>query len=224
MTLNLGTEVYEMSEHKIEEYNQLFLRMRSGLHGNAVFKKRYTFRPATTDSLTHRKMTMQMAQKTNKSQKVKMIGDVGLDPESSRAVSLCVNILMESLIVTFFQSLIRKEEERLRTNMRREAQQRKAKERQYRTGISHNFLEDRDYEDDPESLSAIKRSYKNNRFNQFDAITRRYAHSDEEEEDNDLGKIERSKIESDDEDDSPTQQKREEKKKRKIRISDEEDE
>jgi RNA polymerase-associated protein LEO1 len=208
MTLNVGAEMYDITEHKIEEYNQLFLRMRQGLHGNAVFKKRFAFRPLTTDSLTHRKMTMQMAEKTNKSQKVKMIADVGHNPESSQA------------------SLIRKEEERMRATMRREAQQRKAKERQYRTGLSHGFLEDRDdFDDDPESLSAIKRSYKNNRFDRFDAITRRYAHEDDDdEEDNDSRRIERSKIESDDEEDSAAAaKKREEKKKRKIVISDEDE-
>uniref|UniRef100_A0A914ZGR5 RNA polymerase-associated protein LEO1 n=1 Tax=Panagrolaimus superbus TaxID=310955 RepID=A0A914ZGR5_9BILA len=205
MTLNLGSEIYEVTEHKIDEYNQLFLRMRAGLHGNAVFKKRIAFRPLTTDSLTHRKMTMQMAEKTNKSQKVKMIADVGLDPESSRA------------------SLIRKEEERMRASMRREAQQRKQKERQYRTGLSHGFLEDRDdFDDDPESLSAIKRSYKNNRFDRFDAITRRYGHSEDEDEMEDSRRIERSKIESDD-DEEERSIKREEKKKRKIVISDEDE-
>jgi RNA polymerase-associated protein LEO1 len=204
MTLNLGAEIYEITEHKIDEYNQLFLRMRAGLHGNAVFKKRFAFRPLTTDSMTHRKMTMQMAEKTNKSQKVKMLSEVGLDPESSRA------------------SLIRKEEERMRATMRREAQQRKAKERQYRTGLSHGFLEDRDdFDDDPESLSAIKRSYKNNRFDRFDAITRRYGQSEDEDEYEDSRRIERSKIESDDEEDA--NRKREEKKKRKIVISDEDE-
>uniref|UniRef100_A0A7E4UUL2 RNA polymerase-associated protein LEO1 n=1 Tax=Panagrellus redivivus TaxID=6233 RepID=A0A7E4UUL2_PANRE len=212
MTLHLGSEIYEVNEQKIEEYNHLFLRMRSGLHGNAVFKKRYNFRPISTDSMTHRKMTMTMAEKTNKSQRVKILADVGHDPEAGR------------------MSLIRKEDERMRAVARREAQQRKQKERQYRSGLSQGFLEDRDdYEDDPESLSSIKKSYqggshRNNRFDRIDAIARRYM-SDDEDGDDDSRRIEQAKIESDEDDDMPSSstKKREEKKKRKIVISDDED-
>lgn len=180
--------------------------MRNGLHGNAIFKKRYTFRPVSTDSLTHKKMTMTMAEKSTKIQKVKLLAEVGFDPEAGRA------------------TLVRREEEKLRANARKEAMQRKQKERQFRSGLSHGFLEDReeDYED-PESLSSIKRQFTGkNRFDRLRDITSKYYSSDEQEDDN--RRIERSKIESDDEEEaSSSRKKKEEKKKRKIVYSDEED-
>ena len=206
MTLHLGSEIYEINEQEVKEYNQLFLHMRSGLHGNALFKKRFAFRPISTDSLTHKKMTITMAEKTNKSQKVQLLADPGFDPEAGRA------------------NLVRREEEKLRANIRREQQQRKQKERQYRSGLSYGFLEDRDEDDDdPESLAAIKKQYNpKSRYDRFDAITRRYGSS--EEDDDDSRRIERSKIESDDEEEpSSSSKKRDEKKKRKIVISDDED-
>lgn len=44
------------------------------------------FRPHSTDSITHRKVTLSMADRSNKSQKVKVLTAVGSNPESKKAV------------------------------------------------------------------------------------------------------------------------------------------
>jgi hypothetical protein len=54
--------------------------------GQAVFKTKFTFRPHSTDTLTHRKMTLSMADRSNKKQKVKVLAAVGADPETQKQV------------------------------------------------------------------------------------------------------------------------------------------
>ena len=64
----------------------------------------------------------------------------------------------------FFTSIKQKEDERLRTQLRRENQQRRMRERSQAKGLSASFLEPDRYEDDGEdleqSLLAIKNKYK----------------------------------------------------------------
>ncbi|VEL29929.1 unnamed protein product [Protopolystoma xenopodis] len=61
MSLHLGSEVFDI--HKVDiqsDFNHLFIREGSGLQGQAVFKTKLTFR----------QITMSLADKTDKSQKV----------------------------------------------------------------------------------------------------------------------------------------------------------
>lgn len=63
-----------------------------------------------------------------------------------------------------FDKCTQKEDERLRTQLRRENQQRRVKERHQAKGLSASFLEPDRYEDEGEdleqSLLAIKKKYK----------------------------------------------------------------
>ena len=56
----------------------------TGLQGQAVFRSKLTFRPHSTDSQTHRKMTLSIADRFSKAQKIRVLPAVGKDPESQR--------------------------------------------------------------------------------------------------------------------------------------------
>ena len=57
----------------IGDFNHLFIRQGTGLQGQAVFKTKLTFRPYSTNSLTHRKMMGRLAHRINHSiQKVRI--------------------------------------------------------------------------------------------------------------------------------------------------------
>lgn len=56
----------------------------TGLQGQAVFKEKITFRPYSTASQTHRKMTLSIADRVSKSQKVRILPSAGIDPEAKR--------------------------------------------------------------------------------------------------------------------------------------------
>ena len=64
--------------------NHLFIRQGTGLQGQAVFRTKLSFRPSSTDSFTHQKMTRSMADRTNKATGIKVISQVGRDPEAGR--------------------------------------------------------------------------------------------------------------------------------------------
>ena len=51
----------------IGDFNHLFIRQGTGLQGQAVFKTKLTFRPYSTNSLTHRKMMGRLAHRINHS-------------------------------------------------------------------------------------------------------------------------------------------------------------
>lgn len=63
----------------------------TGLQAQAVFKNKLSFRPHSTASQTHRKMTMSIAERMNKAQKVKMMPAMERDPESQRENALKVD-------------------------------------------------------------------------------------------------------------------------------------
>ncbi|VDM01807.1 unnamed protein product [Schistocephalus solidus] len=166
LSLYLGNEIFDVHKMDIQsDFNHLFIREGSGLQGQAVFKTKLTFRqsllrsflffilPHSTESFTHRKITLSLADKTNKSQKVKILPVAGADPESNR------------------HALVRKEEERLRASLRRESQQRRMRERQLASAAHRNrrsSLTVSGYGDDENSLdegtsislAAIKRDTK----------------------------------------------------------------
>lgn len=49
-----------------------------------MFKNKLTFRPHSTDSQTHRKMTLSIADRFSKAQKIRVLPVAGKDPESQR--------------------------------------------------------------------------------------------------------------------------------------------
>ena len=63
----------------------------TGLQGQAVFKNKVTFRPHSTDSQTHRKMTLSIADRFSKAQKIRVLPAVGKDPESQRTERIKVS-------------------------------------------------------------------------------------------------------------------------------------
>ncbi|VDK33558.1 unnamed protein product, partial [Taenia asiatica] len=157
LSLHLGDEIFDVHKMDIQsDFNHLFIREDRGLQGQAIFRSKLSFRPHSTDSFTHRKMTLSLADKTSKSQKVKILPVAGTDPESNRSLA------------------VRKEEERLRVALRRESQQRRMQERQLAAASAHRQRRsipgpsgyesfgdsDGDINGSSVSLSAIKRNAK----------------------------------------------------------------
>lgn len=101
-------------------------------------------RPHSTDSLTHRKMTMSLVDSGAKTQKVKILTELVKNPDAQR------------------NEMIKKEEEKLKAASRRENQQRRMREKSHTKGISSAYLEDKLSEEDENaiSLSEIKSRYK----------------------------------------------------------------
>ena len=56
----------------------------TGLQGQAVFRTKLSFRPHSTDSQTHKKMTLSMADRSSKTNQIKVISMVGADPDVNR--------------------------------------------------------------------------------------------------------------------------------------------
>lgn len=150
MSLHLGDEIFDVSTMPLQgDFSHLFVRQGTGLQGQSVFKTKLGFRPHSTDSFTHRKMTMSLADRSTKTQKVKILPITGQDPEANRS------------------EMIKREEEKLRASIRRESQQRRVREKAYSRGITSSYLEgrddDEDEEDDSISINAIKNKYKPNK-------------------------------------------------------------
>ncbi|GCB70317.1 hypothetical protein scyTo_0005648 [Scyliorhinus torazame] len=86
MSLHLGNEVFDVYKAPLQgDHNHLFIRQGTGLQGQAVFKTKLTFRPHSTDSATHRKMTLSLADRCSKTQKIRILPMAGRDPESQRS-------------------------------------------------------------------------------------------------------------------------------------------
>ncbi|KAI6183204.1 RNA polymerase-associated protein LEO1 [Aphelenchoides bicaudatus] len=139
MSLHLGNEIFEIQDQKAMPNLHLFTRQGASLQAQASFERKFAFRPHSTDTLTHRKMTMNMADKSNRAQKVKLVTDVGINPEKSRSEN------------------IKKEDKQIRDLNRKQAMQRRTRERTREVGISSGFLEG--YDSDDENVGALKRSY-----------------------------------------------------------------
>ncbi|XP_065192882.1 RNA polymerase-associated protein LEO1-like [Sycon ciliatum] len=146
-SLLLGSEVFDIHQTPLGsgDFSHLFVQQGTGLQGQAVFRNKLTFRPHSTDSHTHRKITMSIADRLGKTQKIRVLPVVGKDPDAHRT------------------AMMKKEEDRLRSAVRLENMQRRSKERSYtRSRPTVNFLEGRgdddDDDDDETSISAIKRS------------------------------------------------------------------
>ncbi|XP_076851458.1 RNA polymerase-associated protein LEO1 [Brachyhypopomus gauderio] len=217
MSLHLGNEVFDVYKAPLQgDHNHLFIRQGTGLQGQAVFKTKLTFRPHSTDSATHRKMTLSLADRCSKTQKIRILPMAGRDPESQR------------------NEMIKKEEERLRASIRRESQQRRMREKQHQRGLSAGYLEPDRYEEDEEgeesiSLAAIKSKYKGGGLREERA--RIYSSDSDEGSDDDKAQrlMKAKKLDSDEEGENSGKRKAEDdeesatKKAKKYVISDEDD-
>lgn len=147
MSLYLGDEIFDVTKQPLQgDFNHLFIRQGTGLQGQAVFRTKLSFRPHSTDSFTHQKMTRSMADRVNKGTGIKVISQVGRDPEANR------------------YKRVKEEEERLRADMRRDSKIKRVKERALHNRLSSGYLEGGDSDNDESiSLSAIKNKYKKNK-------------------------------------------------------------
>ncbi|XP_031584708.1 RNA polymerase-associated protein LEO1 [Oreochromis aureus] len=219
MSLHLGNEVFDVYKAPLQgDHNHLFIRQGTGLQGQAVFKTKLTFRPHSTDSATHRKMTLSLADRCSKTQKIRILPMAGRDPESHR------------------NEMIKKEEERLRASIRRESQQRRIREKQHQRGLSSSYLEPDRYDDEEEgeeaiSLAAIKSKYKGGSGLREERARIYSSDSDEGSDDDKAQRLMKAKkLDSDEEGEGSGKRKAEDdeetatKKAKKYVISDEEDE
>nr|XP_009859183.1 uncharacterized protein LOC494392 isoform X1 [Ciona intestinalis] len=149
LSLHLGSEIFDVHQMSLQgDHNHLFIRQGTGLQGQAVFKTKLTFRPHSTKSATHKRMTSRLAMRHNQNQqKVRVLPIAGQDPESRKA------------------ALLKEEEDQLKAHMRREAQKRRMREKSHMRGLSSGYLEERydDHttnDDDEESVSALKNRFK----------------------------------------------------------------
>ncbi|XP_042330982.1 RNA polymerase-associated protein LEO1 [Sceloporus undulatus] len=216
MSLHLGNEVFDVYKAPLQgDHNHLFIRQGTGLQGQAVFKTKLTFRPHSTDSATHRKMTLSLADRCSKTQKIRILPMAGRDPESQRT------------------EMIKKEEERLRASIRRESQQRRMREKQHQRGLSASYLEPDRYDDEDEGEEAISLAAIKNRYKGGIREERSRIYSSDSDEGSDEDKTQRllkaKKLNSDEEGEPSGKRKAEDddkasKKHKKYVISDEEDE
>lgn len=134
MSMVIGKEMFDVESVPIHGNMQhLFVRQGTGLVAQKIFDRKLIFRPHSTDSETHRKVTMNMAERTRKSGQVRMVAEVGSNPEQAR------------------KEAVRREEEALKAAIRKETQQRRTKDR-HRT--LPNYLEGRtEYSDDEADIA-----------------------------------------------------------------------
>lgn len=147
MSLYLGNEIFDIHKQQLlsGDNNHLYIRQGTGLQGQAVFKTKLTFRPHSTDSFTHKKMTLSLADRSQKTQKIRVLATVGKDPEVDRWAKM------------------KKEDEKLRAAIKRENKVMRNRERANQRGPTSSYLEpdaDDDDDDGAISLSAIKNKYK----------------------------------------------------------------
>ncbi|KAM6426576.1 RNA polymerase-associated protein LEO1 [Liasis olivaceus] len=216
MSLHLGNEVFDVYKAPLQgDHNHLFIRQGTGLQGQAVFKTKLTFRPHSTDSATHRKMTLSLADRCSKTQKIRILPMAGRDPESQRT------------------EMIKKEEERLRASIRRESQQRRMREKQHQRGLSASYLEPDRYDEEEEGEEAISLAAIKNRYKGGIREERARIYSSDSDDGSDEEKAQRllkaKKLNSDEEGEPSGKRKAEDddkasKKQKKYVISDEEDE
>jgi len=58
LSLHLGSEIFDVHKQPLQgDFNHLFIRQGTGLQGQAVFRTKLSFRPHSTESFTHQKMT-----------------------------------------------------------------------------------------------------------------------------------------------------------------------
>ena len=132
-----------MSDLKMEDKcNHLYLIQNAFLQAQSVFKKKLNIKPSSTDSQTHRKITLSIADRVSRTQKMRIIPAAGENPEVRRA------------------ALQLKEEARAKAEKLRVAKERARKRKLLYSGqkLSRGYLEDNEeLSDDSTSVNAIKR-------------------------------------------------------------------
>lgn len=142
MSLHLGNEIFDVYKQPLQgDHNHLFIRQGTGLQGQAVFRTKLSFRPHSTDSFTHRKMTKTLADRSQKTSGIKILTQVGYDPDVDRYTNL------------------KKEEEKLRQAMRAKPAAKPKRSRDTAANSSSYNEHDSD-EEGAISLSAIKNKNK----------------------------------------------------------------
>lgn len=144
LSLHLGSEIFDVYKQPLQsDHNHLFIRQGTGLQGQAVFRTKLTFRPHSTDSFTHKKMTMSLADRSSKTAGIKILTTVGHDPDAERAENL------------------KKEEESLRQLMRQRKPV-KTKRTKRTSGGAAGYGDNDEGSDDEGgiSIAAIKNKYK----------------------------------------------------------------
>ncbi|KAF5290927.1 hypothetical protein FQA39_LY14533 [Lamprigera yunnana] len=143
LSLHLGSEIFDVYKQPLQgDHNHLFIRQGTGLQGQAVFRTKLSFRPHSTESFTHRKMTLSLADRSQKVSGIKILSQVGVDPDQDR------------------KSLLKKEEEKLRQTIR-VTKTRKRGEGGARSHQREAFREEEGSDEDGAiSLNAIKNKYK----------------------------------------------------------------
>ncbi|CAG2108169.1 unnamed protein product [Medioppia subpectinata] len=197
-SLYLGEEIFDI--HRLNlmagDNNHLFIRQGTGLQGQTVFRTKLTFRPYSTESFTHRKLTLSLADRSQKTQKIRVLPNVGKDPEARRS------------------EMIKKEEDRLKASIRRENKQRRARERSLIRGPTASYLEpDGDEDDDEEgiSIARIKDRFKRGSYSKY---------ADDGDVSADESKAEKEDIEDDDDSDLDFRNEKKERKKAVVEDSD----
>ncbi|KOX80906.1 Another transcription unit protein [Melipona quadrifasciata] len=141
MSLHLGSEIFDVYKQPLQgDHNHLYIRQGTGLQGQAVFRTKLTFRPHSTESFTHRKMTMSLADRSQKTSGIKVLSQVGINPDQNR------------------YEMIKKEEEKLRMAMRVQSKTKKSTASRGTTGRSVG--DDGSDDEGAISLAAIKNKYK----------------------------------------------------------------
>lgn len=145
-SLHLGSEIFDVYRQPLQgDHNHLFIRQGTGLQGQAVFRTKLSFRPHSTESFTHRKMTLSLADRSQKTSGIKILSQVGADPDNDRAERL------------------KKEEEKLRqTVVKPKTTTRKKSDIASRSHAARDAYREEEGSDDEGaiSISAIKNKYK----------------------------------------------------------------
>ena len=144
MSLFVGAEEFDILQAPLTgAHSHLYVKHGAGIQGQAQFLSKMMFRIHSTDSYTHKKLTMRISDRVSKASKAKTLPAVGKNPEAQR------------------EELLKKEDERQAATRRRENMQKKMREKSMNKSISTRYLEpDIDEDEEGESLSAIKNSYK----------------------------------------------------------------
>lgn len=146
MSLHLGNEIFDVYKQPLQgDHNHLFIRQGTGLQGQAVFRTKLTFRPHSTESFTHKKMTMSLADRSQKTSGIKILTQVGYDPDTDRYMNL------------------KKEEEKLRQAMRAKTAAKPKRGRAGEAAAAAAYGAEGEHDSDDEgaiSIAAIKNKYK----------------------------------------------------------------
>lgn len=145
MSLHLGNEIFDVYKQPLQgDHNHLFIRQGTGLQGQAVFRTKLTFRPHSTESFTHKKMTMSLADRSQKTSGIKILTQVGYDPDTDRYMNL------------------KKEEEKLRQAMRAKTAAKPKRSRGGEAAAAAAYGAEGEHDSDDEgaiSIAAIKNKY-----------------------------------------------------------------